>query len=122
MTCAAAAAAAGGGAADGGAGGAGADRAATASAIGYLHAAANFFLIEDMERGETDVGYFFLTERDCLIRCERRCLRTSAADAVALPNSEKVNPAAPTSNCPALLDGHELTEHGIDPLLRCQIP
>jgi hypothetical protein len=71
VTCAAAAAAAGGGAA----GGAGADRAATASAIGYLHAAANFFLIEDMERGETDVGYFFLTERDCLIRCERRCLR-----------------------------------------------
>jgi len=80
VTCAAAAAAAGGGAAGGGAagggpGGAGADRAATASAIGYLHAAANFFLIEDMERGETDVGYFFLTERDCLIRCEGRCLR-----------------------------------------------
>ena len=75
VTCAAAAAAAGGGAAGGGAGGAGADRAATASAIGYLHAAANFFLIEDMERGETDVGYFFLTKRDCLIRCEGRCLR-----------------------------------------------
>ena len=48
---------------------------ARASAPGYLHAVANFFLIEDIERGETNVGYFFLTERDCLIRCEGRCLR-----------------------------------------------
>jgi hypothetical protein len=73
VTCAAAAAAAGGGAVR-----APTDRAtsaATISAPGYLHAAANFFLIEDVERGETGIGYFFLTERDCLIRCEGRSLR-----------------------------------------------
>ena len=33
-------------------------RTATAAAISYLHAAAYFFLIEEMERGETDVGHF----------------------------------------------------------------
>ncbi len=41
-------------------------RAATASAIGYLHAAANVFLIEDVERGETDVGHF-LAKNEALI-------------------------------------------------------
>jgi hypothetical protein len=35
-----------------------AGRTATAAAISYLHAAAYFFLIEEMERGETDVGHF----------------------------------------------------------------
>ena len=32
--------------------------ATTAPAIGDLHAAAYIFLIEEMERGETDVGHF----------------------------------------------------------------
>jgi hypothetical protein len=32
-----------------------------------LHVAANVFLIEEMERSETDVGHFFFTERDLVI-------------------------------------------------------
>jgi hypothetical protein len=61
VTCTAAAAAA---ATSGLADRAATDRAtsaATTSAAGYLHSAADFFLIEDIECGETDVGYFFLT-------------------------------------------------------------
>jgi hypothetical protein len=39
---------------------------ATASA-GHLHAAANVFLIENIERGETDVGHFLLAQNEALI-------------------------------------------------------
>ena len=41
--------------------------AATASAIGYLHAAADVLLIQEMERGETDVGHFLFAKNDALI-------------------------------------------------------
>ena len=44
--------------------------AATATAAAAprdLHVAANFFLIEEMESSETDVGQFFFTERDLVI-------------------------------------------------------
>src|SRR5262249_43798187 len=40
--------------------------AATASA-GHLHANANVFLIEEMERGETDVGHFLFAKNEALI-------------------------------------------------------
>jgi autotransporter-associated beta strand protein len=39
----------------------------TASAAGQLHAAANVFPIEDVERGETDVGHFLFAENKALI-------------------------------------------------------
>ncbi len=42
--------------------------AATATAPGYLHAAANVFLVEEMERRQADVGDFLVAERDCLSR------------------------------------------------------
>ena len=34
---------------------------------GQLHVAANVFLIEDMERGETDVGHFLVAKNEALI-------------------------------------------------------
>ena len=44
------------------------DRAATAAtASAGLHAAANVFLIEEMERGETDVGHFLFAKNEALI-------------------------------------------------------
>jgi hypothetical protein len=49
--------------------------ATMAPAVRDLHFAADFFLIEEMERSETDVGHFFLAERDCLVRREVRRLR-----------------------------------------------
>jgi hypothetical protein len=42
--------------------------AATATAPGYLDAAANVFLVEEMERGQADVGDFLVAERDGLGR------------------------------------------------------
>jgi hypothetical protein len=46
-----------------------------APAVRDLHFAADFFLIEEMERSETDVGHFFLAERHCLVRHEVGRLR-----------------------------------------------
>jgi hypothetical protein len=43
-----------------------------ASAPGHLHAASHIFLVEEMERGEADVGHFLFTERDGLIRSKVR--------------------------------------------------
>ena len=37
---------------------------ATASALGQLHAAAEFFVVEKLEGSEADVGKFFFAERD----------------------------------------------------------
>jgi hypothetical protein len=50
------------------AGAASATPAATASAPRDLHADAEVFLVEEMESGETDVGDFFVAERDHLAR------------------------------------------------------
>jgi hypothetical protein len=41
--------------------------AATTASSGFLHAAANVFLIEDIERGETDVDHFLFAENEALI-------------------------------------------------------
>jgi hypothetical protein len=38
--------------------------ASAASALGQLHAAAEFFFVEKLEGGETDVGKLFFAERD----------------------------------------------------------
>jgi len=35
-----------------------------------LHAGSDFFVIEEMESGEADVGDFFFTKRDRLTRCK----------------------------------------------------
>jgi hypothetical protein len=40
-----------------------------------LNAAAGVFLVEDVERGEADVGDFFLTKRDLMAEAHRRRLR-----------------------------------------------
>jgi hypothetical protein len=40
---------------------------ATTTSAGFLHAAANVFLIEDIERGETDVGHFLVAKNEALI-------------------------------------------------------
>jgi len=48
--------------------------ATTAAAPGDLNAAANVFLVEQMERCETDIGDFFIAESDCLSRCIVRLL------------------------------------------------
>jgi hypothetical protein len=41
--------------------------AAATTAASQLHAAANVFLIENIERGETDVGHFLFAENEALI-------------------------------------------------------
>jgi hypothetical protein len=41
--------------------------AATTASAGYLHAAANVFPIEEMERRETDVGHFLFAKNEALI-------------------------------------------------------
>ena len=41
--------------------------AATTASSGFLHAAANVFLIEDIERGETDVDHFLFAKNEALI-------------------------------------------------------
>ncbi len=41
--------------------------AATTASAGYLHAAANAFPIEEMERRETDVGHFLFAKNEALI-------------------------------------------------------
>jgi hypothetical protein len=48
--------------------------AAAATAPGYLHAAANVFLVEQMERCQADVGDFLVAESDGLSRYIVRCL------------------------------------------------
>jgi hypothetical protein len=40
---------------------------ATTASSGFLHAAANVFLIEDIKRGETDVDHFLFAENEALI-------------------------------------------------------
>jgi hypothetical protein len=45
----------------------GAAPATTASAAGQLHAAAKVFPIEEMERGQTDVGHFLFAKHEALI-------------------------------------------------------
>lgn len=40
---------------------------ATTASAGYLHAAANVFPVEEMERGETDVGHFLFPKNEVLI-------------------------------------------------------
>jgi hypothetical protein len=45
--------------------------AATATSAGHLHAAANMFLIEEMERGETDVSHFLFAQDETLIGRDR---------------------------------------------------
>ena len=40
---------------------------ATTASSGFLHAFANVFLIEDVERSETDVGHFLVAENEALI-------------------------------------------------------
>jgi hypothetical protein len=41
--------------------------AAAATTAGYLHAAANVFLIEEIERRETDVGHFLFAKNEALM-------------------------------------------------------
>jgi hypothetical protein len=41
--------------------------ATTAPAARQLHAAAKVFFIEEMERGQTDVGHFLLAKKEALI-------------------------------------------------------
>jgi hypothetical protein len=41
--------------------------ATPASAAGHLHAAADVFLVEEMERGETDVGHFLFAKDEAPI-------------------------------------------------------
>jgi hypothetical protein len=41
--------------------------ATAASTTGELYAAANVFPIEEMERGETDVGHFLLAKNEALV-------------------------------------------------------
>ena len=46
----------------------------TASTVSHLHAASYVFLVEQVERGEADVGHFLFAEGDGLIRSEVRQL------------------------------------------------
>jgi hypothetical protein len=39
----------------------------TTASAGYLHATAKVFPIEEMERGETDVGHFLFAKNEALI-------------------------------------------------------
>src|SRR6185437_4778957 len=41
--------------------------AATTASAGHLHAAADVLLVEEIERGETDVGHFLLAKHEALI-------------------------------------------------------
>src|SRR6185437_1021949 len=41
--------------------------AATTASAGHLHGAADVLLVEEIERGETDVGHFLLAKHEALI-------------------------------------------------------
>ena len=101
VTCAAAAAAAAAG------GAVRATSAGTKSVPGYPHAAANFFLVEDVERGETPVSAISSSPSVIASFGAKAVVRATSAvgtaDAVALPNNEKVNPAAPRADTAALV-------------------
>ena len=66
-----------------------------------------FFVVEEMEGGEADVGKFLFTERDHHARSEIRPLlnvsRRYGRMPYALPASEKVNPAAPNAGTAVLV-------------------
>jgi hypothetical protein len=63
--------------------------ATAAAAAGELHAAANVFLVEEMERGEADISHFLFAENEALLigrvvvglrddsRWHRRCGRAT---------------------------------------------
>jgi hypothetical protein len=81
--------------------------AAAAAAHRYLREAAGaVFLVEDVECGQTHVGYFLFAKSQALIGCGvRDCGRSAVAraDADALPTSERPSPAARRAGTPATL-------------------
>jgi hypothetical protein len=49
--------------------------ASTATTPGHLNAAANVFLVEDVERGKAHIGDFFIAKCDLMAKAHRRRLR-----------------------------------------------
>ena len=80
--------------------------AATAASARDLHGGTKILPIEEIERGETDVGHFLFAKDEALVGrvvVGLRELAVGTVDADALPASENPSPAAPSAVTAAAL-------------------